>query len=399
MSLLTQVHYDKPRSHSNSQTRFIIPRNRRVYTPSIQMLGVTVNPNRPCYFPMLVGCYSLVKNVQVNINSVPSDVWKAQQMLPWVVSQFGDNEKQRGIVKELYLTGNNLVYDAQTETMTIERPLVDSQTASMKMIVYSDLLLNLGVCNEEIEIIIDWETNLSKCLISVDAIEGGSKVTSVNILPPYLVYETFNMDISQPTEIVFRKWVEERMAVPSTAANVLQTVELRSNAFNDKTISRMLISSLPASLNNSTPNLDASGLYCLCSSYLSVPMVQESFNIAKNGETLLSLRNVNNDSLKLGMTNDIWGSSNLVSGAHLHLQNPMLVDLSQNFVSGTNTITQLSGFGSFGCVDISEKITKDVQFSYRRQGVSAYPTLSEQMLLCVDAEVNCLYKDGRVSYI
>lgn len=393
---LTQVHYDRPRAHSNTQTRFIIPRNRKVYTPSIRLLDIVVNPSKDCYFPALVGAYSLIKRVQVSLNSVPVDLWEAQSSLPFLVAQMGDNEKQRGVVKELYLTGNNLTHDPNTNTMNLDRPLVDSSSASMKMIVYSDLLANLGIANDEIEIIIDWETNLKKCLLPAD---NGTPVTSINIPPMYLVYETFVGDIPQPTQVYFRKWTEEQMVVSLVANNTLQTVELRSNAFNGKTVSRMLISNIPSSINSSTPKIDSTALYSVFGSYVSIPMVQEAFNIGKNGMTILSLRNVNNDSLKLAMTSDTWGDSNFVSGAHLHLNTPMLNVLNATFTSGLSQIPQLNGFASFGSVDISEKITKDMQFSYSRLGNTTYETLSEQMLLVVDAEVNCVLDGNKVSYL
>jgi len=395
---LTQVHYDRPRSHTASQTRFIIPANRKVYTPSLKLLDIVVNPSKACYFPALVGAYALIKKVQVSINSVPSDLWNAQQTLPYLVAQFGDNEKQRGIVRELYLTGNNVVNQPDSNTMVLDRPLVDSASASVKLMVYSDLLANLGVCNQEIEIIIDWEDKLYNCLVPAD---GGTPVTSVNIPQMYLVYETFVNDIAQPNGIYFRKWVEEQMSVSTGTAGSLQTVELRSNSMNDKTISRLLISNLPISINKGTPNADAKALYNVFSKYMSVPMVQESFNIGKNGMTLLSLRNVNNDSLKLGMTNDIWGGAHFTTGAHLHKNLPMLNELNSQWTpSGApSAIQQLNGFASYGCVDISEKVTKDLQFSYSRLLPATYTTLNEQMILVVDAEVNCLFKDGKVTYV
>lgn len=393
---LTQVHYDRPRAHSNTQTRFIIPRNRKVYTPSIRLLDILVNPSKDCYFPALVGAYSLIKRVQVSLNSVPVDLWDAQASLPFLVAQMGDNEKQRNVVKELYLTGNNVVHDPDNNTMILDRPLVDSSSASLKMIVYSDLLANLGVANDEIEIIIDWETNLQKCLLPAD---NGTAVTSINIPPMYLVYETFVNDIPQPNEIYFRKWVEEKMVVSNVADNTLQTVELRSNAFNGKTVSRMLISNVPASINVQDANEDSLALYSVFGPYMSVPMIQEAFNVGKNGMTLLSLRNVNNDSLKLAMTSDTWGESNFISGGHLHLNKPMLDELNAKFTSGTSQLQQLNGFASYGSIDISEKVTKDMQFSYRRLGNTTYPTLSEQMLLVVDAEINCVLQGDRVSYV
>jgi hypothetical protein len=395
---LTQVHYDKPRSHSNQQTRFIIPRNRKVHTTSMRLLDLVVNPNQACYFPALVGAYALIKKVQVSVNSVPLDEWMAQSSLPYLVAQMGDNEKQRGIVKELYLTGNNVIHNPVDNTMNLDRPEVDSYSASVKMMVYSDLLANMGICNDEIEIIIDWEDNLGNCLVPVDP---ANPATSINIQPMYLVYETFVGDMAQPSKFFFRKWVEEQMNIPVGADNTLQTVELRSNAFNQKTISRLMISNLPITFQAGNVNADAVALYRVFSKYCSVPMLQESFNVGKNGETILSLRNVNNDSLKLGMTGDTWGKSNFVSGAHLHLAVPMLQELNATFtptVSAT-PVQQLNGFASYGSVDISEMVTKDMQFSYTRLANSNYPTLKGQMLLVVDAEVNCVYENGQVSYV
>lgn len=392
---LTQSHYDKPISHSQYQTRYVIAKEKKVYSPSIKLLDIKANPDQDCYYPVLTGVYSLIKKLQVSLNSIPVDVWDAQQTLPYLIAEAGDNEQQKGIIRELYGTGNNVSYDVLLGKFFLDRPLVDQDgTTSLKLNVLSDLLNSIGVVNDEIEIIITWDTDVTKCVCSKDSTVP---VTSISIDPPYLTYETFNDEREQLKEFMFRRWTEDQLYVPIATAGVLQTTQMRSNAFNQKNLGRILMSNVPLTINAGTPADDAKNLYSLFSKYMSIPMIQESLNVAKNGAQVLTMRNIDNPSLKLALTHDTFGKASFVSGAQMHLQVPTLTELTEKF--GVSNLQVLNGFASFGSVEISDNVTKDLQFSMQRLGSADYTTLNEAMLLIVDAEVNCMYSNGSVSYV
>lgn len=392
MNSLSQSHYDKPVSHTQNQTRWVIGRNKKVFSPSIKVMDITVNPNKPSYFPALTGVYAIIKRLQISLGGKIVDKWDAQSVLPYQMAESGESESQKGIFSILYLTGNNVIYDAKTEQLTLNRPLVDSRTASIKLNVYSDLLNNIGVINEDLEIIVDWEPNIAKYLCPVDV-----AATKVNIAAPTLTYETFNDDIPQPAKVSFKQMIEDRMVIPEVTASTLQQIELRSNAFNQKYISRFLMSNIPFTINSCTPSEDAATLFSVFGPFMSIPMIQENINVAKNGQNILTMRNINNDSIKLAITHETWGQGCLVSGAHYHSKTPVLQELDTEF--GTN-LQSLNGFASFGSVEVNDYIAKDLQFSYRRVGGSGdYSTLREAMIFAVAGQVECLLVGNKVQYI
>lgn len=395
MNSLSQSHYDKPISHTQNQTRWVIGRNKKVFSPSIKIMDITINPNKPSYFPALTGAYAIIKRVQISLDGKVVDKWDAQSVLPYLMAEAGESESQKGLFSILYLTGNNVIYDADTERLTLDRPLVDSRTASLKLNVYSDLLNNIGVINADLEIIIDWEPNIAKYLCPLDPAFVANKV---NIAAPTLTYETFNGEIPQPAKVSFKQMVEDRMVIPAVAADTLQQVELRSNAFNQKYISRFLMSNIPLTINACNPNADATTLFSIFGPYMSVPMIQENINVAKNGQNILTMRNINNDSIKLAITHETWGQGCLVTGAHYHSRTPILQELDTDIVD--TTTQSLNGFASFGSVGVNDYIAKDLQFSYRRVGGSGtYPTLREAMIFAVAGQVECLLVGNKVQYV
>jgi len=389
MSQISQVHYDKPQSHSNTQTRWVIPGGRKILSPSIEILDLKLNPNRSCKFASLVGAYGSIKKVQIRMNNKEVDVWYAQSALPYLIAMSGDNEKQKGINQQVSLTGNNVYFNATENLLTLERPDVDSRTATLKLSLYSDLFNKIGIINMPMEIIIDWETNLSKYLIS----NGGGAVDTVSIASPYLSYETWNGDYQQPAQVEFTQWIEDQMNVPNIATNnTLQQYEIRSNAFNNKYIHRLLLTNIPSSVINNTPSEDIEDLYNLFGYYMSVPMKQENFNIARDGMNLLTFRNVSNDAVKLSVAHDTWGQSVFTTGAHMHTNNSSLLELQD---------APLNGYASYGCCEISDYIRKELQITYRRKSDAnaTYPALGAQLVLAAVAEVKCILEGDEKVYI
>jgi hypothetical protein len=392
MSNLSQCHYDRPQSHTQTQTRWVIPGNKKIYAPSIKLLDLVITPNNPAYYASLVGAYGCVRRVQIKLDSKEVDVWYAQSVLPYLVSASADNEKQLNINSVIYGTGNNVKYDTATKKLSLYRPLV-GPSVSLKLSVFSDLINSIGVINSDMEIIIDWDTNVAKYLLSAN----GSAVTSATISAPYLSYETLTGNWEQPPKVVYRQWLEDVFSVPAiTTDNTSQQIEIRSNAFNNKNIGRMLLTNIPASIANvstsSAVSADLTQLYNLFGYYMSVPMKQENFNIAKEGKNILTFRNVSNDAVKLSVAHDAWGPATFVTGGHYHSVAPVLKELSS---------ATLNGFCSYGAVEINDLIRKELQITYKRtsDANTTIPALGNQLLVSAVAEIKCALVNGEKQYL
>jgi hypothetical protein len=393
---LSQCHYDKPQSHSTTQTRWVLPAGKKIYAPSIKLLDLKVKPDRDAYFPALVGAYSCIKRVQIKLDNRLVDVWYAQEMLPLLIAGLGDNEKQKCINRALFSSGNNVVYDSATKLLKLDRPLIsageNAQTNQLKMVVFSDLLNSIGVITSSMEIIIDWETNASKVFCPKVI---GSNATTVNIDAPYLSYETLNGDYKQPDKVPFRQWVEDKFSVPAIAgSNQMQRYEIRSNAFNNKTIGRILLVNTPQSIENANANNDLEQTYSVFGKYMSVPMKMENYNAAKDGKLIFSLRNVNNDSVKLSTTVDSYGDAVFVTNGHIHSKKSVLLDLQAN-------TDILNGFASYGAVEINDFVSKELQITYMRNSDdnTVFPTLAEPLVVSAVAEVKCALVNGQKVYL
>jgi hypothetical protein len=391
---LSQCHYDKPQSHNSTQTRWVLPAGKKIFAPSIKVLDLKITPNKDAYFPALVGAYACIKRVQLKVDNRLVDIWNTQHILPLLIANSGDNEKQKGINRALYGTGNNIVYNPQSKKLKLDRPqnlVADPLAVQLKLPVYLDLLNNIGVITSAIEIIIDWETNVNKVLCPLNPADPP---TAFTINTPYLAYETLNGDFSQPNNVPFRMWLEDRFAVPAVGTdNTTQRYEIRSNAFNNKTIGRMLLVNTPASVENAAPSADCVQLYRTFGQYMSVPMKQENFNVAKDGRLIFSLRNVNNDAVKLSAVADAWGSGVFATNAHIHSVASVLDELQD--------AAQLNGFASFGAVEINDLVKKELQLTYMRvsDDHTDYPALGDQLIISAVAEVRCMLVDGLKVYV
>lgn len=388
---LTQIFYDKPSSHSNVQTRWTIPGGKHIYAPSIKILDLGIELDQLSYFPALVGAYGLIKKVQVRLNNRLVDIWNAQQMLPVLISLSGDNEKQIGINSVLYGSGNNVKYDPVSKLLSLERDIVHDKKYSLKLSVYSDLLNNIGVITDPIEIIVDWESSINKCTVPVNPL---TPATTLNVLSPYLSYETLNDEsYQQPNEVPFRQWVLDQFSIPAiTNSSTNQQYEIRSNAFNNHVVGRLVLVNTPSSLTQGTPDIDMEELYNLFGYYQSTPMAKENFNIAVDGKSILTFRNVNNNATKASLLADAFGPTVFTTNAHVHSVQSPLVELQG---------TRLNGYASYGCAEINGRVAKELALTYRRSSDdnTEYPSLASNLVINCIAEVKCLLKDGLKSYL
>jgi hypothetical protein len=388
-------HFDKPISHNQQQTRWVIPAGRKVSAPSMKLLDIKLNPNQPCNFGALIGVYGCLRRLQLRVNKKEVNYFFSREALPYILASNADNEMQRGIMSVLHGTGNNVVYDQASKLLTLERSLVDSQKAEIRLPLLSGFLNAIGIIEDPIEIIIDWSSSASELGKYLCPVDAAVPVTSINIEAPYLSYETLEgSSLSQPQKISFLELVPDQFLIPAIGTSDTQVTApiIRSNAFNKKVISKMLFVSVPSSVSQATPNPDAEELFSLFGAFLSMPMSNESFNVNIDGVGLLTMLNVNNDATKLAITVDTFKAQpHAVSLAHVHSKNPVLKEL--NDVTYDNGVPVLNGFFSYGAVELNQRVNQELSVVYQRRSANntTYPSLGESMILHAIGEVHCVW--------
>jgi hypothetical protein len=380
---LTTIHYDRPISHSQRQTVWRIPANSKTYSPSIRILDLVLKPNKASYFPILVGAYACVKSVQLRLDGRDADYWNSKFALPYMVAQLGgDNEHQQGISRQTASTGNNLKYDSNTELFAFDRPLVDATSASVNMTVFSDLLRQIQVIDSAVELIVNWETDDRQMFLPV---VSDDPATSHDIQVPFLSYETLNIEEQQPKVVYYKQWLSDSFLIPQTnnSTAILRT-QVLSTAFSNKLVSKIMLINVPTSVNNGTPEPSIKPLYNLMGSYMSVPMVQESFNIAIGGKNVYVFRGTSNDAIKMSMTSDCWGGNCLLSNSHFQ----SVEDLIPGLGTGYN------GFSSFGAAELNQRVLKQLQISYERAGADEAGALDDSMVLYCVGQIQTSLQNG-----
>lgn len=391
MSQISQSNYDLPVSHSSQQTRYVITSDRKVFSPSLRLLNVQPGANKASYYPTLVGCYSLIKRVQLKLGGRLVSFWEAESALPLLISMMGDNETQKGIISQLSLTGNNVYFDDRTKLLKFNRPVYNDHEGQIKLMVFLDLLNKIQIVNDTIELIIDWNTNARKVFCPVDPY---NPATSYVLPAPYLAYDTLNGDWQQPNNVEYYDWVQDVFSVPHTTPlqeGQTQTYSIRSNAFNNKTVDKLLLTNTPVTVQQLSPDDDVKDLFDVFGIYMSVPMKQEIWNLALDGQTVLTYRNVNNPSTKLSITSECWGPSTFVTNGHYHSNESVLADLLGS---------PLNGFASYGACKLNQYVGKELVMTFSRVVASEdYPSLNQQLLISCIAQVKCMLKNGEKVYI
>jgi len=391
------IHYDKPISHNQTQTRWVIPAGRKVNAASMKLLDIKLNPNQECYFAALVGVYACVKRLQLRVNKQEVNYFFAPQVLPYILASNADNELQRGVLQVLHGTGNNIVYDEASKQLSLERSLVDSQTVEIRLALLSGFLNAVGILEDEVEILLDWDTQgFTKFLCPVDS---AAPVTSINIEAPYLSYECLEgSSLTQPESFQFVELVPDQWYIPAIATSNTQITSpiVRSNAFNKKVIGRLMLINQPESISTADPNDDAKALFSVFGSYMSVPMKSESFNVSLDGVGLLTMLNVENLSLKLALAVMAFGvQPHAVSLGHVHSKNPILKELQVDIDGETEP--QLNGFFSYGAFELNQRVNQELALTYQRKSAdnALYPTLAEPLVMHAIGEVHCMWSRSK----
>ena len=377
---LTTIHYDRPISHSKTQTVWRIAANNKVFSPSMKILDLVMRPGEASYWPALVGAYACVKSVQIRLDSRDADLWNSKYALPYMVAQRGgDAEHQQGISKQVHSTGNNLVYNSNTELFEFDRLKVDDISASLNLTVFSDLLQQIQIIDSSVELIVNWETNLKSMFLPVNPL---APALGFDIQPPYLSYETVNFDVPQPKVVNFKQWVSDSFNIAPTA-NATRS-EILSTAFANKLVSKIMLVNVPVSVDAGTPVASIKPIYDIMGSYMSVPMCRESFNIAIGGKNVYVFRGTANDAIKMSMMVDCWGGAALLSNSHFQA--------SSSIVGGLGTT--LNGFSSFGAAELNQRILKQLQISYQREASGAANALDEGLHIYCVGQISSSLQNG-----
>lgn len=393
-------HFDKPISHNQVQTRWVIPAGRKVSAPSMKLLDIKLNPNQPCNYASLIGAYGCLRRLQLRVNKKEVNYFFTREALPYILASNADNEMQKGVMSVLHGSGNNVAYDQASKLLTLERSLVDSQKAEIRLPLLSGFLNAIGVLEDEVEIIIDWASSASELGKYLCPVDPDVPVTAINIEAPYLSYETLEgSSLSQPEKINFLELVPDQFIIPAITTDNTQVTApiIRSNAFNKKVIGKMVFVSVPSSVSQATPNADTEALFATFGAFLSMPMSNESFNVNIDGVGLLTMLNVNNDATKLAITIDAFGKVNphAVSLAHVHSKNPVLKELDVEIVNPPIApgFPQLNGFFSYGAVELNQRVNQELSVVYQRKSADnlVYPSLGESMVLHAIGEVHCVW--------
>lgn len=380
----TTLHFNPPQSTSTVQTRWVLPAGQNVLGSSIKINDLICQPNVPCHFPVQSGVYAVISRVQLYKNKKLVNTYVARRRTPVLLSSlYGSNDAQK-VLSVLSGTGNVVRADPQTRLQFFERPVVGVDSCQVELRLLLDVLNHLTVINDEIEIVCSWipQARAKEAFCPVDQTQT---VSSFTINTPYLTFETLNKDMKQPDKIVFNEYVEDVITVPAVAENTLQSAKLSSNAFINKTVNHLLISTLPASVVSLNPSENIESLFNLHTTQMSIACDQEKIILNVNGKDVIGNSQAN-DAIKFSLFADVMAMKGLspiaISNAHLGNQaNSILNEIPSN---------EITGYYSYMGVQLNRRINQFINIDYQRKGTSeTVTTLNEALSLSLVAEVPC----------
>ena len=398
----TTLNFIKPISHNNQQTRWVLEEGSKAVAPTIKIIDFLLSPNKDSWWPVLTGCYSSVKSVEIKLRGKRIDFWEAREWLPYQLSAMTQPEEKVGVDSVLYGIGNNVYIDPTSQLLTFNREKVDSKSVQMKLNVFSDLLNQIAVITDKLEIFVNWMQKVEDVVCPIDPTDPADAM-DIKANAPYLSYETLIGDqFKQVPNPQWKQLVRDVWTIPAIDGdNVQQQYELRSNAFSGKHVYRCLMANLPSGYKTAA---DCSLLYQTFGGFMSVPMKQESWNIAMNGRNILSFRNSSNSAIALSIVHDSLAEAYFTSNAHIHSRYSPLLDLKSdgfNLVDGVATpSTKLNGYAAYGGLEIDAK-PKELAFSYRRMSDlnASFPSLGSALGIVVVGEVMVALVNGEKVYL
>ena len=394
------VHYDRPVSHqgyAGGETRFVLPKFIKKLTKTIKLLDISIIPRNqagvvvPCYWSALGGAYNVIGRSQVRIGGVEAAYHYTPGVMSFLVPSAGNNDQQKCVYSQLHGTGNNILYDAETKKLFLDRYQVSEYSSEIRLSLLNNFLANIGCAEDQLEIIINWNTDLSKYLVPVDP-NAVIDPVQTTISLPYISYESYDhSSMSQPSKFLYTEIVGEEILIDAISNNAQQLITRLTNSFNQKTIKRILFQTVP---QNILTNGDCAKLRGVFGGVLSMAQKGEVVNFIEDGQSVLTSRGVQNDAIKLSTTVDSFGvNASIASGAHTNVSVPVLSELQ----GGTN---QLNSYFSWGCVDLDRRIESNFQVVYQRTADSAnYPSLKDSLVLSCYGECQVAWVDGQKVYV
>jgi hypothetical protein len=391
----TTINYVKPLSHSKTQTRWVLEAGSKCFGPSIKIIDFLLAPNQASYWPALIGSYSCIKSLEIKLNGKRIDYWEAREYLPYLLSAMSSPEQKVGVDSVLYGIGNNVSIDVPSQLLSLNLQVVDQKSVQMKLKVMSDLLNNIGCITDKMEIFVNWMESVSDVVVPVDPTNPAASM-NIGAYAPYLSYETMIGDFKQADKPQWHQLIRDVWTIPAIEGdNTQQAYELRSNAFSGKFIHRLLLANLPVGYKTAT---DCQKLYQTFGGFMSVPMKQESWNIAMNGRNILSFRNSSNNAVALSIVHDSLSPAYFTSNAHIHSKFSPLLQLVSPAVNTESD--QLNGYAAYGGLEISDR-PKELALSYRRTSdvTANWPSLTSALNIIAVGSVLVSYVNGEKVYI
>jgi hypothetical protein len=392
--MTSTIHYDQATFFSQKQTRIVIAPDQAFFAPTLKMLDLEIVSDIPAYLPPTLGVYSLIKRIQVLVDGKIQDVNSVHaEYLPYVLPTLATNQQMKDKMSVIHGTGV-VAYEPVSKKLTMKKVLVSTLTTpsykfEVVLPLISNLLAQFGVVQQKVEIIIDFVDDIRSVLIPVTP---GATIAAATVSRPYFSYECLQGDYKQASAVEFTTYIGDLLTVPACVADERQLKAIRTNAYNGKYLTKILVNKKPVSIATGAPNADALKIYQNFGKFVSIPQAGEYTNLAYDGNNLIDFNNINNPSFALALATMSFGESQAASLAHVHSVQSPLVEL---------TDAALNGWHSYLSIEVGRKVTRDLVMQLYRVGRNGtnFPTLNEQLQINMVGLVRTALINGQKVYL
>lgn len=388
------INYTRPTYFSQKQVRLVAPVMSNLFGATSKMIDVEVISDVPAYLPPTLGIYSIIKRCQILLDGKIQDINTShREFLSYVLPTLGSNQILKDKHSVLFGTGV-CKYDPASRQLTMKKTKVStllepSYKFEIVLPLLSNLLSQIGVVQQKLEIVIDFVDDIKSVLIPVDP---NVPVTVATVSIPYFSYETLQGDYKQPSSVEFTSYVNDSLVLPQISEGVRQKEAIRTNSFNGKTLTKLLIQKTPLSFVTRNPNADALAIYQNFNNFVSIPLAGEWTNFAYDGLPIIDFNNIQNQSHALALATMAIGPSQSASLAHMHTVQSPLLELKDS---------ALNGWFGYSALEINKKISRDLVMQIYREGQdnTEYPTMNEQYSINLVGLVRTAIIDGQKVYL
>lgn len=402
------IHYDPPAQQvKNTRVVFKVPRGVSAIPGTMKVLDIKIQPKNAqgqpveCYFPALAGIFSAVAQIELLVDDKPIDLFLSKQASAFFNTlgdpdvQFNINQPLTGSSNAIYETTAIPVLDAASQVQTLRYIPVDSIPQCLDLKRVLNYLANRKIIEEGLSVSITWD----KDRISEWLLDQSSAVTSIDIFPGYLSYESLE-DHGFPEQpfVSFVQTIEEAIIIPAnTTDNFVQEVEQRMNSLRNKTVTRTLFVTEPQGTDSALKLQNVRKTYGkLC----SIGQLGESLNIVVDGNQIMTFKGFSSAAHKVAMASDAWGPLSLSQSAWFL---PKVATLVDDTPPGSITTGELSNYGSYLGVDIAQYVDKELVIQYQRKSSTAasFPAQSAALKLYMISQVEKFHdvKSGVCTYV